>query len=201
MTRFELVMPKMGESIIEATIIRWTKSIGDNISEEDVIVEIATDKVDSEIPSPVDGKLTEIFFNEGDVVPVGKVIAIISMEGEEGKAAPEESAPEVHPSEPDKKTSAEPKITDVPEAVPSRFYSPLVRNIAKQENISLNELEKIPGTGKDGRLTRDDLIKYLTHRSLPVEKEVPSPPVLTRAAVQEGPRRRDTPPFGRGRTF
>ncbi|HOW25724.1 MAG TPA: dihydrolipoamide acetyltransferase family protein [Bacteroidales bacterium] len=188
MTRFELVMPKMGESIIEATIIRWTKSIGDNISEEDVIVEIATDKVDSEIPSPVDGKLTEIFFNEGDVVPVGKVIAIISMEGEEGKAAPEESAPEVHPSEPDKKTSAEPKITDVPEAVPSRFYSPLVRNIAKQENISLNELEKIPGTGKDGRLTRDDLIKYLTHRSLPVEKEVPSPPVLTRAAVQEGPR-------------
>jgi 2-oxoglutarate dehydrogenase E2 component (dihydrolipoamide succinyltransferase) len=188
MARFELVMPKMGESIIEATIIRWVKNVGDLIEEEDVIVEIATDKVDSEIPSPVDGKLTEILFKEGDVVPVGKVIAVISTDGGEVKAEHEESVQQASLVESETKAEAVPSDV-VPETViPSRFYSPLVRNIAKQESIPLEELEKIPGTGKDGRLTRDDLLKYLNQRILPVAKETPAAPVLPGPAVKEGPK-------------
>lgn len=188
MTRFDLVMPKMGESIIEATIIRWVKNIGDVIMEEDVIVEIATDKVDSEIPSPVDGKLTEILFKEGDVVPVGKVIAIITMEGDAEKTGQEKPAHEITQQEAEKLVMTEPKDTAIDNTAVSRFYSPLVRSIARQENILPEELERIPGTGKDGRLTRDDLLKYITRRTLPIEKAAPLKEILPKPAVPEGPK-------------
>ncbi|MBP6978029.1 MAG: dihydrolipoamide acetyltransferase family protein [Bacteroidales bacterium] len=187
MARFELVMPKMGESIIEATIIRWVKNAGDSIEEEDVIVEIGTDKVDSEIPSPVDGKLSEVLFKEGDVVPVGQVIAIITM-GDDGEKA---SQTETESPAPQQKDAAGPVKKVEPSAepsVPTRFYSPLVRNIARQENIAVEELEKIPGTGKDGRLTRDDLLGYIAKRELPAAKAVSPEVIMPKPVVSEGPK-------------
>lgn len=188
MARFELVMPKMGESIIEATIIRWVKNVGDTIEEEDVIVEIATDKVDSEIPSPVDGKLSEVLYKEGDVVPVGQVIAVISMDEESeiaGQAVSESGVPQQEaPVEPAAETikPAEEKSSF------TRFYSPLVRSISRQENIPAEELEKIPGSGKDGRLTRDDLLRYISRRSLPAAKETTVTAILPKPIVSEGPK-------------
>jgi 2-oxoglutarate dehydrogenase E2 component (dihydrolipoamide succinyltransferase) len=177
MARFEVIMPKLGESIIEATITKWLKGVGDTIEEEDPIVEIATDKVDSEIPSPVDGKLEKLLFEEGATVAVGEVIAYITTEG--GEDAPE----------PPKESDSKQEAAEAKEAVPSvqeplpagematqtettpaaaadfsqsdRFYSPLVKSIAKQEGITPSALDNIPGTGKDGRLTKNDLLKYL----------------------------------------
>jgi 2-oxoglutarate dehydrogenase E2 component (dihydrolipoamide succinyltransferase) len=172
MAKFEIIMPKLGESVIEATITRWLKGAGDTVEEDDPIVEIATDKVDSEIPSPVEGKITEVFFSEGDVVPVGKVIALVEVEGEEDEEASEEK--------PEKDSKTEPKAEEKPEksvevdktkeakvsnyADSDRFYSPLVKQIAKTENISLEELENISGSGKDGRVTKVDVLGYLDNR-------------------------------------
>lgn len=169
MAKFEILMPKMGESIIEATITKWLKAKGDHIEEDEAIAEIATDKVDSEIPSPVEGTMAEVKFKEGDVVPVGQVIAIIDLEG--GAAGPEPAGetkkeqaktiqapagsivkPAVTPSAPESYTPA------------GKFYSPLVKSIAKQENISLQELDSLTGTGKDGRVTKQDLLDYLKRR-------------------------------------
>lgn len=165
MSQFEIVMPKLGESITEATITKWFKKENDNIEEDDVLLEIATDKVDSEIPSPVAGKIVKLLFKEGDVVPVGKVIAVISLDGE-SSATETPSSPEKEPE----KTPEKPKETEKAEKAtedqkPSRFYSPLVKNIAKQENISLNELESIPGSGENGRLRKEDLISYIEGKS------------------------------------
>jgi len=142
MSQFEVLMPKLGESITEATITKWFKKEGDKIEEDDVLLEIATDKVDSEIPSPVEGKLTKILYKEGDVVPVGKVIAVISINGEEAVAeettkanepvkTPKEEPKEVPQKEQPMVSSEETKI----ESDSGRFYSPLVKTIAKQENI------------------------------------------------------------------
>jgi 2-oxoglutarate dehydrogenase E2 component (dihydrolipoamide succinyltransferase) len=168
MAKFEIIMPKLGESIIEATITKWMKNIGDTVEEDDSLAEIATDKVDSEIPSPVGGILEKLLFNEGDVVPVGKIIAIINMDGDtssEEPAAKYEEAPDI---EAKPASSPAPKTEPLPAtdfSSPSRFYSPLVKSIAKAENIVMSELEKIPGSGKDNRLTRDDIMKYLASRS------------------------------------
>jgi 2-oxoglutarate dehydrogenase E2 component (dihydrolipoamide succinyltransferase) len=167
MANFELVMPKLGESIIEATIVRWHKKVGDQVSEDESIADLATDKVDSEIPSPVEGTVTKLFFKEGDVVPVGKVIAIINMGGAEEPVA-SAPAPEAAPVIQETKTEVQPaatvvNITEV-ESGSDRFYSPLVRNIAKQENITLKELDSVAGTGKDNRLTKQDLLDYLQTR-------------------------------------
>jgi 2-oxoglutarate dehydrogenase E2 component (dihydrolipoamide succinyltransferase) len=182
MARFEIVMPKLGESIIEATITKWLKKEGDSIKEDESIIEIATDKVDSEIPSPVEGILLERFFNEGDVVAIGTVIAVIDLGGEEevntgaGKEKSKaKSDVKPAPSEPSKektqakieKVSAEPVQEVLNENIKTasdRFYSPLIKNIAKQENISFKELENIPGTGSEGRLTKQDLLTYLATR-------------------------------------
>ena len=168
MAKFEVVMPKMGESIIEATITRWLKSEGDRINEDETIVEIATDKVDSEIPSPVEGVLTKFLYKVGDIVPVGAVIAIITMDGDtsdettenqaENSAAPVASKPEPESIKPMDSRPME-------ETADQRFYSPLVKSIAKAENISGAELAGIPGTGKDNRLTKDDLLNYLKNRT------------------------------------
>jgi 2-oxoglutarate dehydrogenase E2 component (dihydrolipoamide succinyltransferase) len=166
MANFELIMPKLGESIIEATIVRWHKKEGDQVLEDESIADLATDKVDSEIPSPVEGIITKLFYNEGDIVPVGKVIAIINLGGEE--AAPVEKKTETAPAIAEVKAETQPdsSIFDFVEtAVESdRFYSPLVRNIAKQENISLSELETVPGTGKENRLTKQDILDYIKNR-------------------------------------
>jgi 2-oxoglutarate dehydrogenase E2 component (dihydrolipoamide succinyltransferase) len=179
MADFQIVMPKLGESIIEATITKWLKSPGDTIEEDDAIVEIATDKVDSEIPSPVEGTLKEVLFEEGDVVEVGKVIAVVQTEGEvseEESAPPLEEAKEQAPDdEKDQKKAAEapPEEKVVEEdAEATRFYSPLVKNIAKTEGISMAELESIKGSGKDGRVTKQDILDYL--KGKPAEAEKPA---------------------------
>jgi len=184
MTNFEIIMPKMGESVIEATIIRWLKKEGEIIKEDDPICEIATDKVDSEIPSPVEGVLKKILFAENDVVPVGAVIAIIDM-GDEDAGEPGADKPE-KPAEKKEvvtETTAQPVETQalpVDEQVTStRFYSPLVKSIAKEENISVAELETIPGSGKNGRLTKDDLLQYIKNRQQPVVQ----PPAVSKPEV------------------
>lgn len=167
MAKFEIIMPKLGESIIEATITKWLKSEGDHIEEDDAIVEIATDKVDSEIPSPVEGKLIKLLFNEGDTIEVGKVIAIIETEGmdtpESETITTKDASPKKEEKKDLKKESA-PIETKASDYTSDRFYSPLVRNIAKEENISPQELDGIQGSGKDGRVTKIDVINYLKNR-------------------------------------
>lgn len=176
MAKVELIMPKMGESITEATILKWVKNVGDTVELDETILEIATDKVDSDIPSPVEGTLVEVFFQEDDVVEVGKVIAILATEGEgvspspatvESTEAPAESATvkETPSTEVPYTPPAEP--APAPESISSsdRFYSPLVKNIAKQENISVAELDTIPGSGSNGRVTKKDILGYVSSRS------------------------------------
>lgn len=168
MADFELVMPKMGESIAEATIIRWTKKEGDAIAADETVLEIATDKVDSEVPSPKGGVLKKILFKENDVVAVGAVIAIIAMEG--SAAAPSAPAPKTEPAPEVKAAAVQVEKTiavasqTVSNAGGARFYSPLVLNIAKEENISMTELETIPGTGNEGRVTKKDILAYVQNR-------------------------------------
>lgn len=173
MAQVELIMPKMGESIIEATILKWVKQVGDRVEIDETILEIATDKVDSEVPSPVEGTIAEILFQEDDVVEVGKVIAIIATEGSDVVAA---STPAVEQPAETKEVPAAP----VPEAAPAvsnvattakldtsasnRFYSPLVKNIAAAENISMAELEHIAGSGEKGRVTKKDILAYVSNR-------------------------------------
>ena len=178
MARVELIMPKMGESIIEATVLEWTVDIGGEVEQDEPVLEIATDKVDSEVPSPVDGILVERRFEKGDVVPVGTVIAILETEAESGGDAPASTDPvksEPVAAEPvaaavtSNGTSTVPQpvvvAADVPVKVArtegGRFYSPLVLNIARTEGISMNELEQLPGTGKEGRVTKKDILAYV----------------------------------------
>jgi 2-oxoglutarate dehydrogenase E2 component (dihydrolipoamide succinyltransferase) len=186
MSKFEIIMPKLGESIIEATITKWLKNEGDQVALDDPLVEIATDKVDSEIPSPVEGVLIEKRFKEGDVVAVGTIIATIDMGGETASTpAPAaekatESTPKPVATAPVNHQPAPQAVIEVPsvqESLSGRFYSPLVKNIAKQENISFSELEKVPGTGKEGRVTKNDILHYLDSRSASVPQAVTAPPV------------------------
>jgi len=187
MAKFEIVMPKLGESIIEATITKWLKAVGDTIEEDDAILEIATDKVDSEIPSPVDGVLTEIFFEEGDVVDVGALIAVIEMDGEDAETPVEEKATtDLKVDQINKEIEEATKEIIVEEPTPSdfktssRFYSPLVKSIAKEENIAFEELEKIAGSGKAGRVTKQDILNYLENREkekTAITKTPPTKPV------------------------
>ncbi|RAJ32911.1 dihydrolipoamide acetyltransferase family protein [Pedobacter cryoconitis] len=171
MAQYELLLPKMGESVAEATVIKWLKQPGDMISLDDTLLEIATDKVDSEVPSPVAGKLIQQLYKEDDVVQVGAVIAIIETDAAESKTAEKEEKPVVAEQTP----AAEPAATipgteqlnDTPVSAAQhssdtdRFYSPLVKSIAAQEQISVTELDDIAGSGADGRLTKDDLLNYI----------------------------------------
>lgn len=194
MGKFEIVMPKMGESIIEATITRWLKNIGDTIAEDEPIAEIATDKVDSEIPSPVEGKVTTIHYKEGDVVAVGKVIAEIDL-GDEDEAEPlekakETAAPGAHEKGGrEKPESIVTRKEDEPAAINyasgDRFYSPLVKSIARKENITPRELDNIPGTGKEGRVTKQDILSYLKNRSGRPAPATPAPSYETPKVVSE----------------
>lgn len=170
MASFEIVMPKLGESITQATIIRWLVKEGDTVSEDDNLLDIATDKVDSEIPSPVAGTVKKILFKENEVVPVGTVIAIIDTGGKEGvgetgssvqekaEVLPAEKMNQPAPAQTASDKKASEKIT------PSRFYSPLVKQIAQKENISLAELETIKGSGRDGRVQKKDILSYIESR-------------------------------------
>ncbi|UBM63475.1 2-oxo acid dehydrogenase subunit E2 [Candidatus Sulfidibacterium hydrothermale] len=163
MAKFEIVMPKMGEGIIEAAITKWLKREGDLLEEDDALVEIATDKVDSEIPSPTAGKLTQILFEEGAVVPVETVIAIVETEGEDVPEPVSDESNVPDKPEEDKETSAG-KENARKLSENHRFYSPLVRSMARNENISPAELDNIPGTGKNGRVTKRDVLAYLENR-------------------------------------
>lgn len=177
MATVDLVMPKMGESIMEATVLKWHKKPGDTVSLDETVLEIATDKVDSEVPSTAAGVLKEILFKEDDVVPIGTVIARIETEG--GAAAPAGSATTSTQAKAGEKpaaaTSAAPDTTSAPatsglqsggtSSGGARFYSPLVLNIAAKEGIGMQELEQIPGTGNEGRVTKKDILSYLKNRT------------------------------------
>ena len=197
MALFEIIMPKLGESIIEATITKWLVKEGDAIAEDDPIVEIATDKVDSEIPSPIDGKIAKLHFNEGDTVPVGAIIALVNMDGDEDTATPEVKSETKPASRPLVDTPAKNEVEAKQEMIAQegldfsdsqKFYSPLVKNIAKQENISLSELDALTGSGKDGRVTKSDILKYIEDKksgkvSAPATpaKTLTTPPVTSGA--------------------
>ncbi|RZJ75188.1 MAG: 2-oxo acid dehydrogenase subunit E2 [Flavobacterium sp.] len=181
MAQYELLLPKMGESVAEATIIKWTKQPGDTIQLDDTILEIATDKVDSEVPSPVSGKLVKQLFTADDVVQVGAVIAIIETEG--GDSAPSAPAAKEEVPQPVKEVENIPGVEQLPTADQhqsqdfknsDRFYSPLVKSIAAQENIALAELENIKGSGAEGRLTKDDLLNYIQSKSGAAVKQQPA---------------------------
>tara|TARA_B110000208_G_scaffold78397_1_gene100306 strand:- start:419 stop:1726 length:1308 start_codon:yes stop_codon:yes gene_type:complete len=170
MARFELKLPKMGESVAEATITSWLKEVGETIELDEAIVEIATDKVDSEVPSEVEGTLVEILFEKDEVVAVGATIAIL-------ETAVDSASDAVTPKEVLQVTAVEKTIEKAIEVVAApisktseigKFYSPLVRNIAKTEGITMDELETISGSGKDGRVAKNDILSFIENRkSLP----------------------------------
>lgn len=170
MASVDLVMPKMGESIMEATILKWHKKPGDTVKMDETVLEIATDKVDSEVPSTGEGIITEILFNENDVVAVGTVIARISTDGANAEPAPNNTVtatPVATPSTQAPVANAAPTSNNAPTGSVggNRFYSPLVLNIAAKEGIGMAELENIPGTGAEGRVSKKDILNYVANRS------------------------------------
>ena len=184
MARFELKLPKMGESVAEATITSWLKEVGDTIELDEAVVEIATDKVDSEVPSEVEGTLVEILFEKDAIVAVGETIAVIETEGENNSVnsviTNEVEKPPVAEVEKIIEKAVETVSTPITKTSDSgKFYSPLVRNIAKTEGVSMDELETISGTGKDGRVTKDDILSYISNKesATVVSKEAIKPQV------------------------
>jgi len=194
-------MPKLGESVQEATITKWFVKEGDTIEEDDPVFEVATDKVDSEIPSPVDGVITKIFFQEEALVPVGEVVAIVNLDGDNGseaektaettdkekeevppptvEAITEDAAPEKQPEAKATQTAGE-KSAKTSSSESKRFYSPLVKSIAEKEDVSVEELETIEGSGQNGRVQKNDLLKYLEDRkATPAGKADVSKPSAT----------------------
>ncbi len=206
MAQFELILPKMGESVAEATITTWLKNEGDFIEAEESVVEVATDKVDSEVPSPVSGTLVKIISNVNDVAQVGAAIAIIETEGSGETEAATESAPAPPPAPAVEEVVAEietqvaaaaqtvaPAAPNAPIAKNSkgRFYSPLVRSMAKEEGIGQAELDQIKGSGKDGRVTKKDVLAYLEGgRTAPAAAPAPA---ATPAAAPKAPAATATP--------
>jgi len=178
---FELTMPKMGESVAEATITQWLKNEGDSIALDESVLTIATDKVDSDIPSPVAGVLVKKLFNENDVIQVGQVIAHIDTG--DGKAATAAPATAVQPAA----TSAQQPATSAQQPISkgsgNRFYSPLVRSMASQEGVSHSELDSIDGSGQDGRVTKQDLLAYLAQRASGVNLSTPKATVESPSAA------------------
>lgn len=181
MPTINMTMPKMGESIMEATILRWHKKPGDHVKTDETVLEIATDKVDSEVPSIVDGEITEILFKENDVVPVGAVIARINTSDVQGESeeedlpllVPDEEVQERHEEvqEEPVRTQEEHAEQTIANAGDNKFYSPLVLTIARNEGVSMAELEQIPGTGLEGRVTKKDILNYVQNRkSAPAQK-------------------------------
>lgn len=178
--KIDVIMPKMGESINEGTVIKWHKKVGDHVKKDEIIFEIATDKVDTEIPSPADGVLTEIIVNEQETVDVDTVVAVIDSEGESHvDSSPVKDTPIVAETKVENKIEKEviEKIKPKKQAEKidlsetNRFYSPLVLNIARKENVSLTELEKIPGSGVGGRVSKRDILKYIENKKSGGEQE------------------------------
>ncbi|MEO6814543.1 MAG: dihydrolipoamide acetyltransferase family protein [Ginsengibacter sp.] len=177
MSMVDLIMPKLGESIVEATILKWHKKVGDKVEMDETVLDIATDKVDSEVPSTADGTVSEIFYKENDVVPIGKVIARINTTSDVAESAPlENPTPVKHyeeanvveevPYQPEEKKAMNTTNSGI------RFYSPLVLNIAASEGISMSELEKMEGTGQDGRVSKKDIMAFLENRkNAPQQKQ------------------------------
>ncbi|MDB2572744.1 2-oxo acid dehydrogenase subunit E2, partial [Schleiferiaceae bacterium] len=209
MAQFELILPKMGESVAEATVTNWLKNVGDVIDAEESVVEVATDKVDSEVPSPVSGTLVKILVDVNGVAEVGSPIAIIEVEGE-GSGTTASAAPEVAPepavavAEIEAQVAAAAATVSAP--VPSgpiaknsngRFYSPLVRSMAKEEGIGQAELDQISGSGKEGRVTKKDIVAYLeagrkatapvAASQTPAASAAPAAPVSAAPAVAPKP--------------
>jgi 2-oxoglutarate dehydrogenase E2 component (dihydrolipoamide succinyltransferase) len=177
MAKFELKLPKMGESVAEATITNWLKNVGETIAADEAVLEIATDKVDSEVPSEVSGTLTEILFQVNDVVKVGQTIAIIETEGisasaERGSVTSSAVEMPVAVTEVSKTIeSAKENIATADFSGSDKFFSPLVKNIAKEEGVSVSELENISGSGKDGRVTKEDILKFVETRKSKLESQ------------------------------
>ena len=167
MARFELKLPKMGESVAEATITNWLKQVGDKVEADEAVLEIATDKVDSEVPSEVSGILVEQLFGKDDLVQVGQTIAIIETEGGDLVPFVKEAVPAAVVAEVAKTVDAAKESVAAPVdfSDSEKFLSPLVKNIAKEEGVSVAELESISGTGKEGRVTKNDILDYVKNRS------------------------------------
>lgn len=191
-------MPKMGESIMEATILKWHKQPGDPVKMDETVLDIATDKVDSEVPSTAEGVIAELLFGVNDVVPIGSVIARIRTGAEEASApAPqavqEIASEDVYSAEDEEAAAAVPYVpAAVTTAVPAasnanRFYSPLVLNIAAQEGVSMSDLERIPGTGSEGRVTKKDILQYVQQKKDGKPATQPAPSQQTGAAAQPAP--------------
>lgn len=194
MALVEMVMPKMGESIMEGTVLSWLKEEGETIEADESVLEVATDKVDTEVPSTHGGVLKEILVKEGDVVPVGAPIARIETEGEESNDAPApvaEAAPAtMNPQVTDAATNGISSngsngVAVLEKAASDRFYSPLVMNIARQESIAMTELERVPGSGRDGRVTKKDILSYVKNR--PSEVPAPAPAPVAAPAMERAP--------------
>ena len=193
MAKVELIMPKMGESVAEATIISWHKEVGDSIELDETVVEIATDKVDSEVPSSLEGVLIEKLYEADAIVKVGEAFAIIETEGEsESTASNSEQIPS--PALQEVAEQVEDEINQIKESTQKientsdRFYSPLVRSIASEEGISIDELDQIDGSGKDGRVTKTDLLNYISNNgsakmASQANKKVESPAPKTPSAT------------------
>lgn len=165
--KIDMLMPQMGESITEATILRWAKKVGEAVEKDDIMLEITTDKVDSEIPAPASGVITEILFNENDVVPIKSKIAVIDSE-----AKP--SVNTTKPAAEEEETKANTSGTFSEQAYSGRFHSPLVKSLAEKHDISLNELDKVPGSGTHGRLTKEDFLRYIESKEAHKAVAVPA---------------------------
>ncbi len=174
MAKIEFKLPKMGESISEATIINWLKSVGDYVEAEETILEVATDKVDSDVPAPVSGTITEIRFQKDDVVEVGTVLALIESDSTEARNkkqdVSEKNSDTLRSVEVPQPKTDNRKLTTNPNA----FISPLIISIAQKENLSIEELQTIPGSGTDGRMQKSDVFNYLKNRKYPL-KSIPQP--------------------------
>ena len=164
----DVIMPKLGESITEGTILEWKKNVGDSISRDETILEISTDKVDSEVPSPASGVLLEILYQKNDTVPVGEVIARIGKSGEnvEAKEVKEELKPDMETKEDVIEKNPTKKEIPIQSSSDRKFYSPLVRSIAEKEGIDLSELESINGSGHNGRVNKKDLLEYIKSKGI-----------------------------------
>jgi 2-oxoglutarate dehydrogenase E2 component (dihydrolipoamide succinyltransferase) len=192
MAKFELKLPKMGESVAEATVTNWLKNIGDTIEADEPVLEIATDKVDSEVPSEVDGVLVEILFNTDDVVQVGQTMAIIETNSDASSEPTQSTTQETESVKQVAATVTAAKDTVAAAVVVSstqgRFYSPLVKKMAQKENILQAELDTVPGTGKDGRVSKNDMLTYIKSRgaSAVVSKSVAAPTQAAPVSVNGG---------------
>lgn len=191
MSDYKLILPSMGEGVMEATVTNWIKNIGDAIAEDESVVEIATDKVDSDVPSPVAGILKEILIPVDGVAKVGEPIAILSVEGDVAQVATvsttEEAKPEVVEAAQLLEQEMKPTTTEQISSTDDNFYSPLVKSIAQAEGISQAELENIKGSGVNSRVTKDDVLAYLKNRQQPQTAAVAAPAVVETAIVKTTP--------------